>query len=127
MNYVDVSQVANKPLFKELLNNDELYHLRLIPLNADKSNVLFGVTTTTSQQTMNGLQQRFQDQRVRFALISDTGFRDYMHLYDCLKQVIYQDIAVNTAGTHELVQNVSAVLEQVRADDMLAYHTEAPG
>jgi type II secretory ATPase GspE/PulE/Tfp pilus assembly ATPase PilB-like protein len=53
--------------------------------------------------------------------MSDTGFRDYMKLYDPPKQVVYQDIAINTAGTEELVQNVSKMLEQVRANDMLAY------
>ena len=121
MVYVDTSQITNKPLYKTVLGKDELYRLRVIPVQADKSNILFGVTTTTSQQTMNGLTQRFQDQRVTFALISDAGYREYMHLYDPPKQVVYQDIAVNTAGTQELVQNVSAVLEQVRADDMLAY------
>ncbi|HEY1835490.1 MAG TPA: GspE/PulE family protein [Candidatus Saccharimonadales bacterium] len=121
MAYVDTSQIANKPLYKTVLGKDELYRLRVIPVQADKNNILFGVTTTTSQQTMNGLQQRFQDQRVAFTLISDAGYREYMRLYDPPKQVVYRDIAVNTAGTQELVQNVSAVLEQVRADDMLAY------
>lgn len=121
MNYVDTSHLANRPLYKGLLQNDEMYKLRLIPLTADKSNILFGVTTTTSQQTMNGLQHRFQDQRVTFALISDTGYREYMRLYDPPKQVVYQDIAINTAGSEDLIKNVSAVLEQVRADDMLAY------
>ncbi len=120
-NYTNTSQITNKILYPHILPKEELYRLRIIPIQADKSNIHFGITTTTSQQTMNGLIQRFADQRVTFALISDTGFRDYMHLYDPPKQVVYQDIALNTAGTQELVQNVSNVLEQVRADDMLAY------
>lgn len=121
MAYIDTSQIANKPLYNSILGKDELYRLRVIPVQADKSNIVFGVTTTTSQQTMNSLTQRFQDQRVAFSLISDAGYRDYMHLYDPPKKVVYQDIAINTAGTRELVENVSAVLDQVRADDMLAY------
>lgn len=121
LSYVDTSQVPNKQLYNDLLTIKELYDMRIIPLRADKSNILFGITTTTSQQTLNNLQQRFQDQRVSYAIISETGYREYMRLYDPPKQVVYQDIAINTAGTEELVQNVSATLDQVRADDMLAY------
>jgi type IV pilus assembly protein PilB len=121
LSYVDTSQVAQKQLYQGLLTNQEMYQLRIVPLQADRSNILFGITTTTSQQTMNGLQQRFQDQRVAYALISENGFNDYMRLYDPPKKVVYQDIALNNAGTEDLIQNVTATLEQVRADDMLAY------
>lgn len=119
--YIDTSQLQTKPLFKGILSNEEMYKLRLVPINADKSNILFGVTTTTSQQTMNSLQQRFQDQRIAFVLISDTGYREYMRLYDPPKKIEYKDITINNAGSEELVSNVSKVLEEVRADDMLAY------
>lgn len=119
--YLNTATLTEKPLFKDILSTDEMYQLRIVPLQADRSNILFGMTTTTSQQTMNSLVQRFTDQRVQFTLISDTGYRDYMRLYDPPKQVVYQDIALNTAGTDQLVQEVSATLEQVRADDMLAY------
>lgn len=119
--YTDTSVLQDKPLFKGVLAVDELRRLRIIPLEADRSNILFGVTTTTSQQTMHDLVARFSDQRVAFTLISEAGFREYMRLYDPPKQVIYQDIAVNTAGTEELVKQVSETLSQVRAGDMLAY------
>jgi type II secretory ATPase GspE/PulE/Tfp pilus assembly ATPase PilB-like protein len=119
--YVDTSQLPEKPLFKDILTLEELYKLRIIPLFTDKSNIAFGITTTTSQQTMDQLARRFTDQRVAFNLISDTGYRDYMRLYDPPKQVVYQDIAVNTAGSDQLVAQVSQTLQQVRADDMLAY------
>lgn len=121
VSYTDTSQMAEKPLFKNILNLDEMKQLRIIPINADRSNILFGMTTTTSQQTMNSLTHRFSDQKVTFTLISDNGFRDYMLLYDPPKQVVYQDITINTSGTEELVGRVSDMLEQVRPDDMLAY------
>jgi type II secretory ATPase GspE/PulE/Tfp pilus assembly ATPase PilB-like protein len=121
MDYADTSQPGDKALYKDILPAPELYQLKVVPLTSDQSHILFGVTTTTSQQTMESLQQRFQDQLVTFAIISDAGYREYMRLYDPPKQVVYQDIAVNTAGSQELVQQVSSVLEQVRADDMLAY------
>src|SRR4051812_13336171 len=98
MEYVDTSQIADKQLFKELLSIPELHQLRIIPVRADANNILFGVTTTTSQQTMSGLRQRFQDQRVTFAIISDTGYREFMNLYAPPKQVVSHDIAINQAG-----------------------------
>ena len=121
LSYVDTSRITNKALYKELLTKEDLYRLRAIPLQADKGTVLFGITTTTSQPAMKELQERFLDQRLSFAIISDTGYRDYTHLYDPPRQVVYQDIRLDTAGTEELVKTVSETLEQVRADDMLAY------
>jgi type II secretory ATPase GspE/PulE/Tfp pilus assembly ATPase PilB-like protein len=119
--YIDTSQIANKVLYKELLTTPELYQLRVIPLQADPHNVSFGITNTTSQATMSSLRQRFIDQRIIFSLISDAGYREYMKLYDPPKKVEYKDIELTNAGTDDLVSQVSATLEQVRADDMLAY------
>ncbi len=121
MTYTDTSKMAEKPLYKGIFSLDELYKLRVIPLYVDDHAITFGVTTTTSQQTMNGLRGRFQDQRINYLLISDTGYRDYMRLYDPPKQVVYQDIDLANAGTTELIEQVSATLSQIRADDMLAY------
>ncbi len=121
VNYIDTSLVAEKVLYKDIVSLDQMRQYRIIPMQADDSNILFGITTTTSQQTMNSLVNHFTDQKVSFTLISETGFRDYMLLYDPPKKVVYQDIAINTAGSEELIREVSATLEQVRADDMLAY------
>ena len=121
MDYYDTSAVEEKTLYQDVLSVPELYELRVVPLRVEGVNVLFGVTTTTSQQTMSSLQPRFPDQFVKLAIISDTGFKEYMRLYDPPKKVEYQDIALNTAGQEDLVQKVSNVLQQVRADDMLAY------
>jgi hypothetical protein len=55
-NYVDTSQLLNKILYKEILPVDQLKGLRVIPLQADKNNIQFGITTTTSQQTIQLLQ-----------------------------------------------------------------------
>ncbi|MBL8122246.1 Flp pilus assembly complex ATPase component TadA [Candidatus Saccharibacteria bacterium] len=119
--YTDTSAITNKQLYREILTNDQMRQYKIIPLQADRSNIHFGITTTTSQQTMNALVDHFTDQKVTFSLISEAGFRDYMNLYDPPKQVVYQDIQIDTAGTDQLVQEVSGMLSQVRADDMLAY------
>ncbi|HVW23394.1 MAG TPA: GspE/PulE family protein [Candidatus Saccharimonadales bacterium] len=121
LDYYDTSRDLQKQLYHEILSVPELYQMKAIPIHADQSNILFGVTTTTSQQAMQSLRQRFADQIIKFSIISDTGYRDYMRLYDPPQKVEYQDIAINQAGSTELVQQISGILEQVRADDMLAY------
>lgn len=119
--YIDTSQPGNKQIYKDILTIPELHQLKVIPVQADKYTIKFGVTNTTSQQAMAALRQRFLDQRISFGLLSDAGFREYMQLYDPPKKVVYQDIELTTAGTDDLVDQVSKTLEQVRADDMLAY------
>ena len=121
IDYLDTSALPSKPLFRQVLTNQELTQLRVIPIHADQSNLLFGITTTTSQQTMDGLRRRFTDQRVAFNLISDAGFREYMLLYDPPQQVVYHDISVNAPGDTTAMDQVSGMLQQVRASDMLAY------
>ena len=121
MAYIDTSQVSAKTLYKELIPTPDLYALKIIPLMADDHNITFGVTNTTSQQTMVNLRNQFLDQRTTFALISDAGFREYMRLYDPPKKVEYQDISIKPSQDTAAVDQVSATLEQVRADDMLAY------
>lgn len=121
LQYTDTSTGAQKQLYKDLLSVQELYDLRVIPLGADEHNITFGVTNTTSQQTMSGLRQRFLDQRIVFTLISDAGYREYMKLYDPPKTIEYHDITIGQVGGDNLLAQVSAVLEQIRADDMLAY------
>lgn len=121
LEYLDTSQLQDRPIYKQLLTLDEINQLKVVPLRLEGVNLLFGIVNTTPQSTMNTLTHRFLDQRVSFALISDTGFREYINLYDPPKEIVYQDIAINQAGASELIDKVSQVLQQVRADDMLAY------
>lgn len=120
MNYVDTS-VGNKQLFKELLPIPELQKLKIVPLYVDAHNINFGVTNTTSHQTMESLRNRFQDQRISFALISDGGFMDYMKLYNPPKQIIYDDVKLANNENDDLFHKVTATLSQVLADDILGY------
>lgn len=119
--YTDTSKIEEKVLYKDLMSVDELRSFRVIPLHATDHRIDFGVTNTTSQKTMQGLRQRFQDQQINFAMISDSGFREYMKLYDPPKKIEYADIEITTAKPDDLVNEVSRTLQQVKADDMLAY------
>lgn len=122
MRYVDTTKIQ-KQLFKEVLPVDQLYSLKVVPLVADEHYIHFGVITTTSQQVINSLRSRFTDQRLEFSIISETGYREFMKLYDPPKQVRYEDIDVSETGDKSelIIKNVSQTLQQVRSDDMVAY------
>lgn len=121
MDYVDSSKLQ-KQLFKGVVSIPEMYNLRVIPLVADEHNIHFGIMTTTAQQTINSLRSRFTDQRLSFSIISETGYKEYMALYDPPKKVEYQDISFSQSNDKQkMIDEVSRTLEQVRPDDMLAY------
>lgn len=119
--YVDTSLPGEKPLYKDLLTSEEMQRMRVVPLNSVKGSIAFGITTTTSQQVLQALVQRFNEVRVSFAIISDTGFKDYMRLYNPPKKVQYHDIAIGAPDNEQLLQAISSTIAQVRPDDVLAY------
>jgi type II secretory ATPase GspE/PulE/Tfp pilus assembly ATPase PilB-like protein len=119
--YVDTSTMSQKTLFSNLLSVAEMYQMRAVPLQVEKGSVLFGITTTTSQQVIHGLERRITDSRLSFAIISDSGYKDYMRLYDPPKQVEYQDITIAKTGDSDLQKRISETIGQVRPDDVLAY------
>ncbi len=121
LTYFDTSAMRDKPLYKDLVPLPELYQKRIIPITADKSNLMFGITNTTSQQTVREYTQRFNEYRTSFVLISDAGYREYMRLYDPPKQIVYENINIASADDAQLLKKISETLAQVRADDILAY------
>ncbi len=118
--YMDLSD-KDKPLFKDVLTNDEIKKLRAVPINLDKNSLDFGITTVTSKTTIDYLSQRFNDHVVKFYIISDTSFKEYLETYDPPKKIIYQEININTPDAEKQISDVSRILEEVRASDMLAY------
>jgi len=121
LQYIDTSLLNEKTLYPDILSLEEINSLKIVPVRADKSNILFGITTSTSKQTMDSLVARYTDQRVSFAIISLTGFKDYYLLYNPPKKITYDDIKINVEDKNQLIQKISATLETVRADDILAY------
>ncbi|MGH7156573.1 MAG: GspE/PulE family protein [Candidatus Saccharimonadales bacterium] len=120
MNYVDTSKLQ-KALFKTVLTVPELYSLKVVTLAADEHNIHFGIMTTTAQQTITTLRSRFTDQRISFSIISETGYKEYMALYDPPKKVEYHDITLAETESKSIVDTVSQTLQDVKPDDMLAY------
>lgn len=121
MAYVDTSAIENKVLYKQLLSIPEMRQYKIIPIFSDAHHILFGITTSTSQKTMQQLTQRFLDQQVSFSIMSDAGYREYMALYDPPKKIEYNDIAITKIADQQSIAQISSTLDQVRADDMLAF------
>lgn len=122
--YIDTTKMPNRQLYLQFMSVPELRSQRVVPLVVDQRKVTFGITNTTSQQTMRQIKMRFSDYQIDFALISDAGYNDYMNLYDPPKQVVYEDIKLEDAGSEDLVGRVSKMLQEVRPDDTLAYLVE---
>jgi type IV pilus assembly protein PilB len=120
LRYIDTTS-SEKKLFEGVLDLDEMYKTRVVPVYSDDYNITFGVTNTTSQNFIASLKRRFIDQQVSFGLISDSGYREYMRLFDPPKEIVYPDIEIKDADSGALVEEVSLALTQIRADDMLAY------
>lgn len=118
--YIDTSKITEKTPYKNTVEPTDMAKIRVVPLQVDKSNIYFGITTTTSQQVMNQLRQRFSNQRVTFAIISETGFKEYVKLNNPPKKIEYSDVVL-ASNDNDLFERVSGTLEQVLADDILAY------
>lgn len=119
--YIDTSKIADKRVYKGTIDYNEMVSMRIVPLQTDDSNIYFGITTTTSQQNMNQLRQRFSDRRVTFAIISETGYKEYLHLHNPPKKIDYEDVSFGAVDDASLFKSVSTTLEKVLADDILAY------
>jgi len=121
LQYVDSRTIADIPLAKGILTNEEMYEKKLVPLYDKGSSYTFGITIGTPQQTLRELRDRFQDKNIDFVMISNSGFKDFMLRFDPPKEVHYEDISVKSEGAGDNIQQVSETLESVRSDDILEY------
>lgn len=119
--YIDTTKINDKRAYKGVLAYKEMTDMRIVPLQADASTVYFGITTTTSQQAINSLRMRLNEQRLTFAIISESGYKEYLLLHNPPKQIIYEDVALTVKTDEERFKAVSQTLDQVLADDILAY------
>ncbi len=122
--YYDTSDSSPKQIYKDLLSVEEIRNLRVVPLAFNDSQLIFGILNNTSPSTINNLKDRFNDKIVQFNLISETGFKEYLDLYDPPPKVEYQEIEINSADQNEQIKQISSILLQVNAQDMLAYLVE---
>lgn len=118
--YVDTSKITDKVIYQDLMEVAEMRRLRIVPLEHYKGYIKFGVTITTPQPAIAELRQHYSDNQINYAMISESGFKEYMLLYDPPKKVEYQDIAIGE-GSEDLIAEVSDTISQVRSDDIFAY------
>ena len=120
-NYFDTSDSSPKNVYKDILTPEEIKTYKVVPIMVDPNHIQFGILTTTSSQTINNLKQKFVDQIVTFSIISETGFKEYLNIYDPPVKVEYKDISINSTENRGLIDEISSILEKVSANDMLAY------
>lgn len=121
LRYVDARTLQSRPLYKELMTNDEMYQMRVVPLVFTKDGLTFAITTNTAPRIREELRQRFNEHRVEFVLISDTSYNEYMKMYDPPPEVVYQDIKLEKSVGAVGLEEISKTLLSVKAEDMLAY------
>lgn len=119
--YVDSRTLQDVQLVAGVLNNQEMYNYKLVPLYDRGSGYTFAITIGTPQPMLTKLRERFNDKIIDFVMISNEGFKEFMLRFDPPKEVHYDDITVSHEGASDNVQQVSQTLEGVLSDDILDY------
>jgi type IV pilus assembly protein PilB len=126
LQYLDTREVENTlPLTQGVLTNDQMYKGYIIPLVAGGGDqpYRFGVTSQTPQSLIQNMEQSYSErgEATQFLLISNSGFRAFMHRYDPPKKVIYEDIEIAKEGDSETIAQVSKTLNSVGSDQVFDY------
>ena len=129
LQYFDTRGISNTaPLVTGYMTNEEMYKGHLVPIQgpADNNPLVFGITSNTPQSLLRDIRKKYQDQgqMVSFVLISNEGFREFMHRFDPPKEVHYDDVKIAQEGDSATISEVSKTLETVRSDDILNYLIE---
>lgn len=119
--YVDSRTLAEIPLAKGILTNEEMHANKMVTLYNRGNTYTFAITSNTPQQMLRTLRDRFKDIVIDFVMISLTGFRELMLRFDPPPEVSYEDITVSSEGASDNVAKVSETLDGVHSDDILEY------
>ncbi|MDX2775868.1 GspE/PulE family protein [Streptomyces caniscabiei] len=126
LQYLDTREVEGTlPLTQGVLTNDQMYKGYIVPLAAGGGDqpYRFGVTSQTPQSLIRNMEQSYSErgEATQFLLISNSGFRAFMHRYDPPKKVIYEDIEIAKEGDSETIAQVSKTLNSVGSDQVFDY------
>lgn len=124
--YVDTRDIENDlPLVNDILSVDEMYKGYIVPLLAGGGSepYRFGVTSQTPQSLIQSMERSFSERgdRTQFLLMSNSGFRAFMHRYDPPKRVVYDDIKIAKTGDSDTLSSVSQTLNSVASDALFDY------
>lgn len=122
LQYLDTRDVEeNLPLVEGVLTVPEMYKGYIVPLMAgggEAGPYRFGVTSQTPQSLIRQMEKEYSDrgENTQFLLISNSGFRAFMHRYDPPKEIKYEDIQIAKEGDSDTIAQVSKTLSSVSSD-----------
>lgn len=124
--YVDTRAFEKEiPLADGLMEVDQMYKGRLVPLAAatEDAPYRFGITTQTPQSLVDEMRRTYNDRgdNIQFGMISGSGFKALMNRYDPPKEIIYDDIQIAKAGDSETLSQVSQTLNSVGSERVFDY------
>ncbi len=99
----------------------EMYRDYFSMLASTGNRYTFAITNRTPQSIIATLKTRFPDKIVYLKMISESGWKELMRIYDPPVVVDYQDINVSNYGSSDNLKEVSKTLEGVNSDDLLGY------
>ncbi|HRV76396.1 MAG TPA: ATPase, T2SS/T4P/T4SS family, partial [Candidatus Saccharimonadales bacterium] len=106
---------------KDILTVSEMYKDYITILSGDVGTYTFAITNRTPQSVISTLKSRFQDHRIVINMISESGWRELMQVYDPPKVINYEDIDISNYGSSDNMMQVSKTLQEVNSDDLLSY------
>jgi len=127
LQYLDTREIeGNLPLTQGILEVPDMYKGHIVPLVAgggEAGPYRFGVTSQTPQSLIRNMEKEYGDrgENTQFLLISNSGFRAFMHRYDPPKEVKYEDIAIAKEGDSDTIAQVSQTLSTVSSDKVFDF------
>lgn len=126
LEYLDTRGISDvAPLIDGVLTVTQMYQGKLVPLKVgnDYEPYAYGITSDTPQSLTQKLKNDWSEKGVNthFLLISQAGYREFMHRYDPPKEVVYDDVQIAREGDSDTLEAVSKTLDSVKTDDILDY------
>lgn len=126
LQYLDTREIEdNLPLAQGMLEIRDMYKGHIIPLapGGGSEPFRFGVTSQTPQSLIKKMEADYLEHgnNTQFLLISNSGFKAFMHRFDPPKEIIYDDIEIAKEGDSETLAQVSQTLNGVGSDQVFDY------
>lgn len=126
LQYLDTREIEdNLPLAQGMLEIRDMYKGHIVPLapGGGSEPFRFGVTSQTPQSLIKKMEDDYLEHgnNTQFLLISNSGFKAFMHRFDPPKEIIYDDIEIAKEGDSETLAQVSQTLNGVGSEQVFDY------
>ncbi|MDQ5913832.1 MAG: type pilus assembly protein PilB [Patescibacteria group bacterium] len=112
--------LPNGPV-QDVITVSDMYKDYFTLLSSEGNRYGFAITNRTPQSITKDLQTRFPDKLVSIKMISESGWRELMRIYDPPIVTKYEDINISDYGSSDNLMEVSKTLQGVNSDDLLGY------